>query len=76
MKRTVNSEIIENWIGENGPQGLEKLAIKAGVSSSLLAKAKRGDVPKNLYKLRQIAEAIGQSVEEVFPLATTKKKAS
>lgn len=76
MDRTVKSELIENWIEENGPLGIEKLALRSKISVSVIAKAKGGKVPKKLSTMRSLASALGVSEDILFPLRKSGNRAS
>lgn len=59
---TVNRTIIDEWVEENGPDGLVRLALAAQVSASLLSKVRLGKVPKRenrkkLCKVLKVDEA-------------------
>ena len=68
MERTVKTEILIRWVQENGPDGLVRLALKAQVSHSLLAKVRVGRVPKKPLTRQLIARAMGLKEDDVFPL--------
>lgn len=46
MESFPSKERIKRWIEENGPNGAARLALKIGVSVSLVHRAQRGEVPK------------------------------
>lgn len=68
MNRAVNIETLNSWIEEHGPLGLEKLAVKSGISSSLIEKARRGLPPRKLGTMKAIADAMTEDVDDLFPL--------
>lgn len=62
----MNRAIIDEWVEENGPDGLVRLALAAQVSASLLSKVRLGKIPKRenrkkLCKILKVEEA------ELFP---------
>lgn len=63
----VNRELIDQWIYENRPDGLSKLAVVSGVPSDTVAKARRGKVPSKIQR-QKLAEALKHEEEKVFPL--------
>ncbi|CAB4152597.1 hypothetical protein UFOVP610_20 [uncultured Caudovirales phage] len=68
MTRTVERKHLDEWIDKNGPDGALKLAKKAGVSSSLLLKARAGRAPVKGFMRAQICKALGVSEDELFPI--------
>lgn len=68
MSLTVNRTIIDEWIDTNGPDGLVKLAQKAGVSSSLMNKVRVGFVPGKRSTRLKICEALNVQEWQLFPL--------
>ena len=46
MERTVNVDIINEWIDEKNPNGVAKLALELGVSISTVNSARLGIAPK------------------------------
>lgn len=77
MKLRVERTHIDKWIDENGPDGLVKLAQKAGVSSSLMNKVRIGAVPKRAATRLSICGALNVSEEVLFPaVRAAKGKAS
>lgn len=73
MSRRVNRQIIDNWVLDNAPDGVARLAIKAGLSSSLLSKVRSsGRVPTRPTDRRRLAQAIGVTEDDLFPLADEK----
>jgi hypothetical protein len=76
MDRVVARIFIDEWVDKNGPDGLVKLAQKAGVSYSLLNKARNGLVPKKTCSRLKISKALGLKEEQVFPVLAHRKKAS
>lgn len=70
----MNCKLIEQWILEHEPQGIEKLAVAAKISSETLKKAKLGSYKiKTKYKLKNLAKALGCTIEEL--LKTEEKSA-
>jgi len=72
----VNRGPIDLWIDRNGPDGLVKLAQKAGVSSSLMMKVRNGYVPTKASSRIKISSALSVSEDELFPIAPTRRKAA
>ena len=68
MTRRVKRELIDQWVFENGPDGVAKLAVKSGVSSSLISKIRVGRVPVKPITKRALAKAMGVKEEDLFPL--------
>lgn len=77
-ERTVNREIIDNWIRANGPDGLSKLALKSRVPSNTIARIRTGKVPRSVLIREALAGALECSEDAVFPVvgATEEKQAS
>lgn len=74
---TVNRVLIDRWVDMNGPDGLTKLAAKAGVSSSLLQKVRIGLVPKKGFTRLRICNALNVTEADLFPsVGADEKKAS
>lgn len=76
MRLYVRRELIDVWVDRNGPDGLVKLAQKAGVSSSLMNKVRAGSVPKKASSRLAIARALDVCEDVVFPSVTADGKAS
>lgn len=72
--KTVQRQLIDEWIHENGPDGLAKLAITSGVSSSMISKIRTGRVPYRPLTRRALAQALGVSEGELFPEERAKGK--
>lgn len=66
MNKTVNRRIIDNWTDENKPNGMAKLAIKAGVSSSMLEKLRLGEIPAKEQNRLRICRALEVQEDELF----------
>ena len=71
-QRTVNREPIDLWIDKNGPNGIAKLAIESGVSSSLLGIVRRGHAPGKGSTRLAICRVLGIDEDIVFPLVSEK----
>ena len=57
---------IKHWIIDNGPQGLEKLAVASNLSSETLKRVLCGNyVIKTEEKLGKLAAVLGCSVEDI-----------
>lgn len=74
MSRTVARKLIDDWIDKNGPNGLLELAKASGVSSSMIAKARTGVVPKKFRTRERLSTALGVSEDVLFPLVAAKGK--
>ncbi len=61
----MNFKIIRDWIDQNGPQGMEKLAVQAGISIATVIKVARGHVPR-LEIIRKLAKAVGVTLDELL----------
>lgn len=66
--RRVNRKIIDEWVLENGPEGVEKLAKKSGISSSMISKIRVGRVPIRPIFRRSLAKALGVKEDQLFPV--------
>lgn len=66
--RVVNRTIIDEWVTENGPDGIARLAVRSGISSSMISKVRVGRVPTKRNTRRDIALAIGVTEEQLFPV--------
>jgi len=67
MSMKVQREHIDKWIDRNGPDGLVKLAQKAGISSSLMNKVRIGNVPRKASTRISICKALNVSEKTLFP---------
>lgn len=67
MDRRVERSLIDRWIDKNGPDGLLELAKTSGVSSSTIAKARVGYVPKKQVTRNRLCEALKVSENRLFP---------
>jgi hypothetical protein len=69
--QTVKIELLDNWTRERAPNGVMKLAIRAEVSPSAIFYIRRGVVP-TLPIQAKLAQAIGCSITELFPITKGK----
>jgi len=76
MKKRVHRQLIDTWVQENGPDGVSKLALKSGVSSSMISKVRVGRVPFKIITRRALAVAIGVEESALFPDVRGRSKAS
>ena len=77
MSIRVQRKHIDKWIERNGPDGLVKLAQKAGVSSSLMSKVRIGKKVPSLSTRLSICRALKVSEKTLFPSDDTdEEKAS
>lgn len=75
--KTVNRTIIDEWIKENGPDGMSKLAVKSKVPSNTISKVRVGMVPKSELIRDALSRALSVSEAELFPtVGAEEKKAS
>lgn len=72
----VNTEMFKDWLDENGPNGIAKLAIETGLSVSLLQKVRSGVAPKKQSTRKRILAALGFNECEFFPSGEREGKAS
>lgn len=68
MDIKVRRSIIDKWIDQNAPNGVAKLALESGVSTSLINKLRLGEAPKKEGMRVKIAEAIGVAADELFTI--------
>ena len=73
MKTTVQTHYFEEWIKEHNPNGAERLAIKAGVSTGIIYGCRRGKAPKKLSTKLKIVRALDKEVTQVFREAATSR---
>lgn len=77
MNARVARSLIDDWVNENGPDGLLKLAKRSGVSSSTWTKARLGVVPKRVRTRRKMYEALKVQEAELFvPVGAGEEQAS
>jgi transcriptional regulator with XRE-family HTH domain len=68
MQRRVERRYIDQWVGQNRPDAIRKLATKSNVNHAYIERVRAGFVPpKELYR-EALAEALGVSAEVLFPL--------
>jgi transcriptional regulator with XRE-family HTH domain len=75
MGITVQRNLLDKWIEKNGPDGVVKLALKAGVSSSLLQKVRIGKIPKRSNRIL-ICKALNVSEATLFPTVDADEEAA
>lgn len=63
----MNHEALRKWIDTNGPLGLEKLAVKSGVSSSTIRNCLRGKPPVSIPVRRALCQAMRIAEDSLFP---------
>lgn len=76
MKRTVERLLIDKWIVRHRPNGIVRLSERSGVSITVIAEARTGNVPKKDVTQELLAEALEVSRDELFPLVETEEEAS
>lgn len=67
MNRKVDRKYIDSWVTKHRPNGIEKLAEKAEISSSMMNKVRIGRVPKREYTRRRICRALKIQEDFLFP---------
>jgi transcriptional regulator with XRE-family HTH domain len=76
MVRRTNRQIIDDWIDQNSPGGLAKLASESGVSDSLISKIRAtGEAPKTPRKRKRLAVFLNVAEDELFPFVRGKRSA-
>jgi len=68
MDKRVERSIFDIWIDRHGPDGLLRLAERSGVSSSTIAKARLGYIPRRQRTRSMLCKAMGVSENKLFPL--------
>jgi transcriptional regulator with XRE-family HTH domain len=63
----VDIEILNSWIANNGPDGVAKLAVGAGLSTATIQRARTGRVPKKIATRKAICSFMKISESELFP---------
>lgn len=76
LSMKVNIDVFKKWIEENGPDGVAKLAIGSGISSSTIRKIRSGYVPKKVSTRREIARFMRLPEDQIFPESKGKSRAS
>ena len=76
MKTKVNRDLIDKWIKDAYPNGLYKLSEVSGIPAHSIAKIRLGWVPKNPLRRNDLAEALGVTESELFPVSAGKSRAS
>ncbi len=65
--RKFNKTLMNNWITAHNPYGAERLAMKSGISVSLIRKINSEDyVPTKLDTLEKIAKALKVEINDLF----------
>ena len=67
MERKVDRTLIDRWVDEHGPDGLLRLAVKSGVSTSTIAKARLGQVPRRFRTRHALCKVLGVPESALFP---------
>ncbi|MFZ4404233.1 MAG: hypothetical protein ACOYOK_09050 [Pseudobdellovibrionaceae bacterium] len=65
-KNTVVQLLILEWVKNNKPKALKKLALKARVSESTLKKIIAGYTPAKLITRNRVAKVFNKTEEELF----------
>ncbi len=74
LEITVNTELLEDLIEHECPNGVAKLSVKADVHHSTITKMRAGDAPKKRSTRKKIAEKWDVSIDELFlPLPAASK---
>lgn len=66
IEKRVKRALIDQWTHKNYPNGLYKLSVKSGIPASSLAKIRLGWVPKNERRLKDLADALEVSEDELL----------
>lgn len=70
MRRRVERKYIDQWVSQNRPDAIRKLANKSGVNHAYIERVRTGFVPpKELYR-KALADALELAEEDLFPLVT------
>lgn len=70
----MNQEIVRTWLEDHQPLAIEKLAVKANVSSSLIRKMLNGVAPKHASSRHLISKALGVTEATLFPSTKRAKR--
>lgn len=62
----VNRKPIDQWIYDNRPDGLSKLAVESKVPADTIGKVRRGKVPPEVQR-GKLADALKIQESEIFP---------
>lgn len=74
--RTVNGELLKDWLTDNGRSGKHRLAEEAEISKGFLYRIIRDDyVPKRWDVRRRIAKVVGVPEDELFPPVDERREA-
>lgn len=66
----VERKLIDEWILKNSPQGINRLALRAEVSTATIAWTRLGRVPVRQATREKLALAVGVQVSALFPSKT------
>lgn len=65
--RSVNKDIIDEWVDAHFPNAVFKLAEKSGVSARTIYSARAGQAPKRWVTRMALSRALRVSEETLFP---------
>jgi hypothetical protein len=65
--RRVNRSLIDQFVEQNGPDGISVLAVESKVSSATWLKARAGRVPKKFSTRKKMFEFFRTSEDALFP---------
>ena len=68
MKRTVNTKLLKQWCLENRPNAVGKLNEATKIPVTSLQKIQSGRAPLSEERQERLAQKIGVSVDDLFPL--------
>lgn len=70
MDRRLNRALLDAWISEHGPDGVSRLAVRSQISSETIKRCRASELaPKKMITCKRLSDAIGTTVDELFPLA-------
>lgn len=70
MTVIVNQQVVDAWLKKNKRGAVEKLAVKAGVSPSLIRNLRKGTPPAKADFRWQIAKALDVPEPDLFQVKT------
>lgn len=69
MGRIVKREIIDTWIKQAGANAVARLSHESQVSTTVIAEARVGRVPKKAITRQLLCRVLGVSEDVLFPFA-------
>jgi len=67
MKYAVNVKKLENWMKQNEPMAIEKLAAASRISTKTLERVLKGNAPGHSGTRYLVSQAIGVDESTLFP---------